>query len=465
MINKYIKFTAYLLALLGLIVSCVPEAEDVFELSALQRAQEHRDACYNTLVSAENGWVVQYYPESKYYGGYTFLMKFTDKGRVIMTSEEAFQEETTNSTFRVHSGQSTVLSFDTYAAIHYLADAEALTPKYKGQDLSEIELTENPFVSYGSGYQGDFEFVCDSISDDYVQFKSLKRKTRVEFTKLKNSSVEDYIKAQTLTSEILEEKAREGLFISYQGTDIELTYDVFHRFNKYGFDETGAYTASAMPFVVTTNSIKLYTPVKIGGIEVSEFFWNEDEDLFKSEEGVSLVQGKTARAEFTNPADYKAYWINMKLSSQAFLEDISNLEKELYVALENPNLFGGVKRMRLLMNAYPTAQAYFGGSHRIDVFTEVADTEKSNLYLIGTTAMSMTATSFNYGANFGDGYGGTAGYAPFHNLVSNWLYHVLYKPNVYEVEVEERWSLGERYTNIKLIRNDNPNYYITLELE
>jgi len=445
--------------------SCVPEAEDVFELSALERADKNKEECFNALIDAEKGWLVEYYPLVKHYGGYTFIMNFTDEGRVEMTPEVAFEENATNSTFRVHSGQGTVLSFDTYGALHHLADPEELLPKYKNQDISWADLRENPYVSFGTGYGGDFEFTLDSIGEEQIYFTSLKRKTRVVFTKIKDTSGKAYLQAQSNINTILEEKASDGLFVEYNGKQLELTYDFFHKFNIYQHDSIGVYAEEPMPFVVTDTGIKLYEALTIDNVTVSEFDWIEGEGIFRSEEGAMLVQGRTPRSEFTSPTDYAIHWVNFKLSSQAFLDDVKILEAEMYNASPNPGLFGGVKDIRFIMNGYSTYQAYFGGSHRIDIYSEIAAVRESNLYLIGTTAISMTETAFNFALSFGDGAGGTAGYAPFHSLVDNWLYKVLYQPNVFNVEVEERWSLGERYTNIKLIRKDNPDYYIILELQ
>lgn len=463
MFYNYIKSILFTVITIITLNSCTSEADDIFELSALERANQHQQQCFDALVGAEKGWIVNYFPEADKFGGYTFVMKFSENGRVVITPEEGFEENASESTFRVHSGQSTVLAFDTYGALHHLADPEELKPEYKNTEITWEELSESPYVNYGRGYEGDFEFTCDTIAENYIAFKSLKRKTDVIFTKITDTDGGAYLAAQAEMAKIVEEKATEGLFLSYQGSEYELTYDFFHKFNIYKRDQYGFYMPEAMPFVVTDKGIKLYKAEEINNVFAIEFIWDAENEVFASVENVELVYGHTDRADFTNPASYQIYWVNMELSSQAFKNDIKVLEGEMRSALAIPGDFGGVQDIRFIMNGYPTAQAYVGGSHRIDLYSEVKGRRESNFYLIGTQAVSMTEASFNFAIDFGDGQGGKAGYAAFHGIVNDWLYNVLYKPNVYSIELEERWSYGEKYTNTKLIRNNDSNYFLILE--
>ncbi len=458
MLKQSISFKqAFLfLSLLVFLGSCAKDPDDIFDESAILRADAHREACYDALVSAENGWIMNYYPESENFGGYTFYMIFQDDGRVIIRSEEAYLDESDTATFKVHSGQSTVLSLDTYSVFHTLSDPE-ITEIVDGYEL---------YVDYGAGYQGDFEFTCEEISDEKMVFTSLKRQTKVVFTKVASAEDADaYLTSQYALHTVLENQAEEGFFMKYGSDSIEVTYDKFHYFNTYTTNSIGEYATTATPFCVTDNGIVLYNSVSVGGVEVDTFTWDASDSLFRSAEGVELVTGGSPRAAFANPSSYKIYYVNFDKSGSAFLEAVDSLEARMKSLVDNPQYFAGVTDIRFIMNGYTAAQEYYGGSHRIDVYSEVDLETKNNLYLIGTTAKSLNELAFNYALDFGDGNGGTAGYSLFHSLINDWLYSELYGDNVYTVVEESSWSLGEEIKYFKLIRNDNPDYYISLDLD
>ena len=54
-----------------LLQACNNEVDDLFDKSAQERMDEELRTCQELLVSAENGWILEYYPQSiQEYGGY-----------------------------------------------------------------------------------------------------------------------------------------------------------------------------------------------------------------------------------------------------------------------------------------------------------------------------------------------------------------------------------------------------------
>ncbi len=446
------KRSTYILAFLSFVLigfnACVEDPDDIFELSATERANEHREACYNALTDAAYGWVVNYFPQPDTYGGYTYLMKFDTNGHVMMTSEAGFGGETDTATFRVHSGQGTVLSFDTYSIFHKLSDPE----------ITYIEDGEEYYLDYGVGYQGDFEFTCQSLDSTQIVFESVKGKSRVVFTRFQNEGdSEAYYTQQDSIQQIVDEMGETGLFLRYQGDSLEVTYDQFHYFSIYSLNELNEYSSVGTPFYVSNTGIVFY--------DGKNFVWMPEENLFRSEDGYELVAGGSPRARFTNPSSYIIYYVNFEKSGAAFNAAVDSLEDDMIAIVDHPDYFTGVLDIRFIMNAYPSALDYFGGGDRIDVYAGVDFSRVYNLYLVGTTAKSLYNTTFHFAANFSDGDGGTAGYAPFHTLVSNWLYKEIYEDNEFVVEEKTKWVWGEAVSYFQLTRTDNPEFYIVLEAE
>lgn len=60
--------------------SCLKDQEDLFDSSSSERLQQTLDLTKETLVSAPNGWAMDYYPDREIsYGGYIYALKFDSK--------------------------------------------------------------------------------------------------------------------------------------------------------------------------------------------------------------------------------------------------------------------------------------------------------------------------------------------------------------------------------------------------
>lgn len=450
---KQIITAALVLIVLG---SCTSQIDDVFEESALARLEAYSDSCQAALIEAEYGWVVNYYPNSYNYGGYTFIMTFSDDGYVTMMAEEGLNFVSDTSTYRVHSGQSTVLVFDTYSEFHYFSNAEATY--FDGDD--------EYYIDFGTGYGGDFEFTCENISDNEIDFEGIKTGSKTTFVKLNSQEERDaYLGKQVINHNTIEAQSEEGYFLVNGNDSLELTYNNYHYFYAHYLDQTNDYAAAPLPFVVTEDGLSLYSSLIINGIEVKDFTWNESTSRFEAEDDVYLSPGGTVRGDFTDPTEYKIYYANFDRSSDKFNASVEQLTADMREGVTEPENFSGITDIRLIMNGYPTAQAYYNGSHRIDVYSEYAFEALENMFIFGTTATSMYSTKFNYGVAFSSDDGGTAGHIAFHSLVVDWFTAEFIQNYNYSVEVEESWSYGQKIVSYKLTRQSDPDYFIVFRPE
>ncbi len=153
---------------LGMLTSCLKDQEDTFDKSADVRVREAIAADYKILASAENGWLMQYYPSPyQTFGGYNVIMKFTEDGKVTVDTEQDITAAAasagvlnpattaTESLYKITQSAGVVLSFDTFNEIFHL---------FSTPDAPVGGET-------GEGLQGDYDFEIISASESEVVLK------------------------------------------------------------------------------------------------------------------------------------------------------------------------------------------------------------------------------------------------------------------------------------------------------
>lgn len=89
----------------------------------------------SALVSSEQGWLMEFYPESNQkYGGYSFIMQFDNNQQVTVYSEIA--DGSAKSYYSVIAEDGPVLTFDTYNPIKHYFD----TPNSSRYQAYEVEV-------------------------------------------------------------------------------------------------------------------------------------------------------------------------------------------------------------------------------------------------------------------------------------------------------------------------------------
>lgn len=300
-ISKYIKslsLGAILLTATLSLGSCSKQDKDVFHADANTRVDESIVALRKQLVSAEHGWIMEYYPHRhRNYGGFVLGMKFDDKGNVLISSERDNDlkgnklEASIRSMYDLGADRSVTLNFSTYNPhIHDLGDPG--TPQGGG---------------YSRGYEGDHEFMLlDSDNPDIIKLKGKKTQNTIYMHRATESIASYLSKIRNIrelmyTSPVLSKEHMEALEGTLGGEKVDLTpsednYNYFNIARKDGAVEK-------IPYIVTPQGLRFYKPEK----GVAELRWNEADKSFTSAQGDKLI----ARADPIYPkyAEYLGAYI------------------------------------------------------------------------------------------------------------------------------------------------------------
>lgn len=241
------KKTLYIIALLAVVFSaCSRDEKNLFDKSAAERVEAAEDALKTALVSAPNGWEMQYFPNPDA-AGYVFLCQFNKNGSVVIaaknmiSSSGLYKEET--SCWDTDGTQGAVLSFSTYNSLfHEFA--------HPGSD--------------GLGYLGDYEFVSLNVSDEQIKLKGKKHGAYVILNRLaEGQDWESYYKAiDKFNEEVF--KGNDGIEMLYTDGDTVYTmkYDhgTFTYTNRKDEEEQKG-------FIITPTGLHFYSGCPIVGTD------------------------------------------------------------------------------------------------------------------------------------------------------------------------------------------------------
>ena len=146
--------------------SCTGEEKDIYDGNSNERLTEEEKACREDLQEAENGWIMEYFPNASQYGGYQLLVSFDEDGMATFSAEKAVSGDNTrkeSGMYRLKHENGILLSFDTYNRIfHQFSDPQ----------------------SDGIGFGGDYEFYVMEHTSDHIVLKGKKTYQRVELHRL-----------------------------------------------------------------------------------------------------------------------------------------------------------------------------------------------------------------------------------------------------------------------------------------
>lgn len=258
------KKICYLIILtIGLFQACAPETELLFDKSASERMSETLRNYQELLVSAPNGWLVEYYPHSsRSYGGFNLFFQFTEEQVTVKTEVKSQYMSVTEATSYYFLGEDMgpTLNFDTYnEVLNYFSDP-ALN------------------VGGGAGYglEGDYEFVFMSGDANEIILRGKKTKNTIRLTPFpEDQSWSDYVaeiqSAANTMRYIQLEYQMNGKTIPVKTSYRTLTFN--------DTDDNGEQVSIIAPFIQTTTGYKLYEPITLAGITVSEFKHTKEGNL------------------------------------------------------------------------------------------------------------------------------------------------------------------------------------------
>lgn len=300
--NKIFIFLLMALPVLTL-TSCLKDQEDTFEKASSLRMDEYLETARQALISAPYGWAFEYYPESEQlYGGYTYALVFDSK-QVTVYSEDWLTAEVgatgpETSYYSLRSDMGPVLSFDTYnAQIHYFSTPSSLAYQ---------------------GYRGDFEFVIDSIGADIIKLhgkrvhgKSDLPQNTMYLRKLTEPAANYMAKVNDQASRF---------FLAGAQGSVPCEFDIDLRQATFNVNGTSVNRAYAF----TDHGIRLYSPVNVNGVNISDFRYDDTTMQLTSSEASNLtLQGDVVD-------DYLLRVLGLTSTTLALGDDEAVTKKQAY---------------------------------------------------------------------------------------------------------------------------------------
>lgn len=163
------------------LTACTFEDEDYFDESASLRIEHTNQAIQNALVSAPNGWVMQYYTGTgvAHFEGFNLFAKFEDSEKVLLAGDHRF----------LRDGNSNVYTECSSLYEMLLEDGPVLAFNTWNDVLSPFVDPVSPWaapgniVKDGAGMQGDNNFVVMSYNDDEVILRGERYRAEVRLVK------------------------------------------------------------------------------------------------------------------------------------------------------------------------------------------------------------------------------------------------------------------------------------------
>lgn len=232
-----------------LLPSCLMEDDDKFDASASERQASHLAEVRQVLASSTNGWVLDYYPGyDMEYGGCAFTLQFSTDEQVVVRSELFGDPEPETSTYRLKADMGPVLSFDTYNLLaHFFA-----TPEEQLYDA----------------FQGDFEFVVDSVGADEIKLHGKRTHNAMSLRRLAKDP-EEYIVGVMEVSELFNVVSAD---LTVGGQPVRARFNIA----TPTVTLVSATDSVAVPYTNTDTGLRLQRPVAVNGVSVFELAYDDD---------------------------------------------------------------------------------------------------------------------------------------------------------------------------------------------
>jgi hypothetical protein len=280
------------MVLLFSLSSCEWKEDDLFPESAALRLNHAIDQAKATLLAAETGWVMDYFPTPES-GGYPLLVKFDRNGMATVAARNALFPRFTNSsgTFDVIGDNGPVLTFNSY------------------NDL--FHSFSNPENPAGIGLGGDYEFIILEVTDEVIKLKGKKRATDILLRRLTaEEGWEAYANTVHGMDTFLFDPKAPTLFVHIGDKRYVASEGINHVFSMLpeGADANLS-EPETLPFIVTSDGIRLYKPYESGEesekIDVQHFVLNPEKTaLVASENNTVRITGQPAADFFIDSLNW-----------------------------------------------------------------------------------------------------------------------------------------------------------------
>ncbi|MCY1635992.1 DUF4302 domain-containing protein [Marinifilum sp. D737] len=295
--------------------SCDNEEDRIFDLDADTRIGEAVNGYQDLLLSAENGWITNYYPNAEILGGFTFLFDFNEDGTVKVAWD--INETVETSLYKLSSIERPQLAFDTYSNFSKMTDPE--------------------IGEQGVGMGGDYELYFERVSENqdtiYLEGKTnestmvLVRATQADWTNIN--------KLKDMEAKLIKEEGIHPFYrnLVVEGSDQKFMLSYFEDMRRLNFSFTndqGKYEVINMGVHFTPVGFDLHEPLVIDGKKVTSFAYDaENKKFLVSNEGIDgeVVFEAEAPCKFKGAAKmyYDMGWDSYEYLSPKLLEKISAL--------------------------------------------------------------------------------------------------------------------------------------------
>lgn len=311
-VSRYLFAVCLAVGLSVFLPACTKEDKPLFEKASSVRVKEFQDNLRSVLLSAEEGWVLNLFPDWNY-GGYVFICKF-DSSKVsirsdLYSTDSKFKiDEVESGTYNILYDNGVTLVFDGFNRfLHYFSTPDFSLPGSLG---------------------GDFEFVVDSVTDSLITVHGkisgitmYMRQLSVspdEFLSLQKAKIEDLTSITVLEGSL--------------GTDpFEGVLDPEYR--QLRFTAPGDTVETSVPFVFTMDGIELRDSLRYGGVDFSSLSFDYTSGIFSgvSSDGSAISISGRRRPNYTLYEDFVyGSGFKLKIGTDKAHTDSLDVEVTLY---------------------------------------------------------------------------------------------------------------------------------------
>ena len=263
------------------------------DLDKLPEAAVRTQQAINETVSKLEGhdgyWRLTYYPDTKRaYGGYSMYVQFKD-GRVTALSE--LSTTATNSTYSVKNIDMPTLAFDTRSnVLHHF-------------------ITSTEYFRNARG--GDFELLLMGQRGDSILLQGRKYRNQMSLVPMTTDPATEIAALQAMATKF-QGKNFAPVSIGTAGS-VSFRLNPTYRQLEYTSTSGETTTTQKMAFAYTTEGLRFYEPITIGGVTISGFRLSSDGT------SVTSIEGDVTTTVVSLPIDLvnKSYVAYLKADSAA----------------------------------------------------------------------------------------------------------------------------------------------------
>lgn len=275
------KSIKYFFLLIPIIVmyACVSDEDMVFDDLTAIRMQKTIEEYKSLLVSAPNGWIMNYYPEINYAaGGFAMYYKFHEDGNADIACEIATNKSVrtiATSSWDVIPYQGPVITFETYnPVLHY---------------FSEVSSTSDR-----DGRAGDYEFVITKATQDSIYLQGLKNSNKIVMWKADADPL-NYLKQ---CSDVFNKANKYKNFnLILNGDSVArltmssaVTNNLLNRKFTVNYVKETEEISQTISFAFTPTGILLNTDLVVNNVTMRNFSYDDDERTYTCTDPGTNVQ-------------------------------------------------------------------------------------------------------------------------------------------------------------------------------